>query len=150
MKQIILYIDQNNLYGAAMSEYLPHSNFVLLTDDDIRTRFPNDQSILHLDTEGDQGYYFEVDLHYPPHIHKQTSDFPLAPESGTVTHDMLSPYMKDLYNTIMSERTPQRQTIPKFKPTRKLLMTQYDKTNYCIHFKLLQSPPWCLLISIVA
>ena len=138
MKKILLYIDQNNLYGAAMSEYLPHSDFVLLTDDEIQTRFPNQQHILNLNTEGDQGYYFEVDLHYPPYIHKRTADFPLAPESTEVTEDMLSPYMKDLHKVIQRSRNPQRNTTVPFKTTRKLLMSQYDKHNYCIHFKLLQ------------
>ena len=138
MKNILLYIDQNNLYGAAMSEYLPHSNFVLLTDDEITAQFPTQEHILKLNTEGDQGYYFEVDLHYPPHIHKQTADFPLAPESTQVTEDMLSPYMKQLHTIIMQARTPQGLSIPKFKTTRKLLMSQHDKHNYCIHFKLLQ------------
>ena len=138
MKKLLLYIDQNNLYGAAMSEYLPHSNFVLLSDNDIQTRFPNQQHILNLDTEGDQGYYFEVDLHYPARIHKQTSDFPLAPESATVTENMLSPYMKQLHEIIQKARNPQGTNIIKFKTSRKLLLTQTDKRNYCIHFKLLQ------------
>ena len=138
MKQIILYIDQNNLYGAAMSEFLPHSNFQFLSDTDIQTRFPDETHILNLDTEGDVGYLFEVDLHYPPHIHKQTSDFPLAPESGKVTEQMLSPYMKQLYTTLQQAQNPQRTTQPKFKSTYKLLMTQTDKHNYVIHFKLLK------------
>ena len=138
MKKILLYIDQNNLYGSAMSEYLPHSNFLLLTEHDIQTQFPTQQHILNLNTEGDQGYYFEVDLHYPASIHQQTSDFPLAPESAEVTENMLSPFMKDLHKTIMQARLQQNTTVPKFKPTRKLLMSQYNKHNYCIHFKLLQ------------
>jgi hypothetical protein len=83
MKNILLYIDQNNLYGAAMSEYLPHSNFEILTDTEITTQFPTSQDILNLNTEGDQGYYFEVDLHYP-HSHSQTA---LRFPTGAGVHD---------------------------------------------------------------
>lgn len=137
-KQILMYIDQNNLYGAAMCEHLPHSNFHLLTEHEIETFFPNQQNILDLNTEGDEGFYFEVDLTYPSEIHKKTSDFPLAPEGGQVTEDMLSPYMQQLYQQLMTARYQKKLEPIKFKSSYKLLLTQYDKKNYCIHFKLLQ------------
>ena len=57
-----------------------------------------------MDTEGDIGFYFEVDLNYPANIHHKTSDFPLAPEAAQVTVDMLSEYMKHLYHNIMTQR----------------------------------------------
>ena len=138
MKNIILYIDQNNLYGAAMSEFLPHSDFQFLSSQEIQTLFPDQTHIINLDTEGDEGYLFEVDLHYPPHIHQTTSDFPLAPESIKVTEDMLSQHMKNLYKELQQKRNPHRATQPKFKSTYKLLMSQNDKKHYVIHFKLLQ------------
>ena len=137
-KQILMYIDQNNLYGAAMCEYLPHSNFHLMTNQEIDTSFPTQQHILNLNAEGDEGFYFEVDLSYPPDIHHKTADFPLAPQGEEVTSDMLSPFMKQLYQELHSARNPHQLTPAQFKPSHKLLLTQNDKKNYCIHFKLLQ------------
>lgn len=145
-RNILLYIDQNNLYGAAMTEYLPHSNFKLLSKNEIEILFPTRQQILDLDTETDVGYFFEVDLHYPPAIHDKTADFPLAPEFAQVTNDMLSPYMKELYNCIMAQRhkanlsetEDEEERDFKFKSSWKLLLSQNDKVNYCVHFKILK------------
>ena len=137
MKEILLYIDQNNLYGAAMSEFLPHSDFYSLNDEEITQTFPDQSHIESLDTEGDVGYLFEVDLHYPPHIHKATSDFPLAPESDRIRDSMLSPYMRELYKSIQRARHPNRASLPNFKSSHKLLLSQNDKKNYVVHFKIL-------------
>lgn len=137
-KQLLMYIDQNNLYGSAMCEHLPHSNFHLLTEHEVETFFPHQQNILNLNTEGDEGFYFEVDMSYPPEIHDRTSDFPLAPEGGQVTEDMLSSYMQQLHQQLMTARYPNAANFTKFKSSYKLLLTQFDKKNYCIHFKLLQ------------
>ena len=136
-RQILMYIDQNNLYGASLSEYLPHSNFKILTDEEIHKLFPSTQHILHMDTETDTGYYFEVDLTYPTNIHHKTADFPLAPETAQVTEDMLSEHMKNLYQRIMTQRNPTHSTHT-FKSSYKLLLSQNDKKNYCVHFKLLK------------
>ena len=147
-RKILAYYDENNLYGAAMREYLPHSNFKLLTQDEILNLFPTPQHIAQMDTETDVGYFFEVDLHYPNSIHHKTADFPLAPEFAEVTHDMLSPYMKELYNTLMNERYSKKQNEAKFTNAKKkdfkfrsswkLLLAQNDKHNYCVHFKILK------------
>ena len=138
LKRILMYIDQNNLYGAAMSECLPQSDFRFLSDSEIEQIFPSQQHITDLDTEGDQGYFFEVDLDYPPDIHKQTADFPLAPESGIVTQDMLSTYMSELHRTLESKENPLATHTPNYKTSRKLLLTQHNKKHYCVHFKILQ------------
>ena len=144
-RQILMYFDQVNLYGAALSEYLPHSNFKLLSQTDIDNLFPTGQHIINLDTEGDIGFYFEVDLNYPANIHHKTSDFPLAPEAGQVTVDMLSDYMKHLYHNIVTKRleinnaepTP-LQKLTSFKSSYKLLLSQNNKKHYCVHFKILK------------
>ena len=137
-KRILMYIDQNNLYGAAMSEYLPHSNFKLLTDDEIGLLFPSENQITALDAEGDQGYFFEVDLEYPSDIHIKTADFPLAPESGVISHDMLSSYMQELHCDLHKTNNPNSTQAPQHKSSRKLLLTQFNKKNYCVHFKILK------------
>ncbi len=126
LTQHLAYIDQNNLYGNALSKPLPHSEFCWVEDLSAFTR----DFILSLDEEGEWGYTFEVDLGYPEHLHHSTADFPLAPESGEITHDMFSTFMKDFYNTLEPTRT--------YKPSQKLLLTQYDKKHYIVHFATLK------------
>lgn len=148
-RQILMYIDMNSLYADSLSQNLPHSNFHLLTENEIQSLFPSAQHIINLDTESDIGFYFEVDLDYPAKIHHKTSDFPLAPETAQVTEDMLSDYMKDLYKKIMTQRSPEvvensgskhceKRGITKFQPSYKLLLSQNNKRNYCVHFKILK------------
>ena len=125
------YYDQNNLYGSALSKPLPHSEFSWVDETQLEY-FSNPSNILALADEGDWGYFFEVDLIYPDSIKNKTMDFPLAPESGEVTLEMFSPFMKEFHKNL--EACGQ----PKYKPCRKLLLTQYDKQNYLVHFAILK------------
>jgi hypothetical protein len=68
------YLDANNLYGWAMSQYLPRGGFKWLNSSIIT-------DILNLDVNSPKGYIFEVDLTYPEELHDKHSDFPLAPEN---------------------------------------------------------------------
>lgn len=60
----IVYLDVNNLYGHAMRQHLPHSNFVWLSDCEIK-KF----DILSQRPDSDIGYILEVDLEYPHSLH---------------------------------------------------------------------------------
>ena len=124
--QHLAYIDQNNLYGNALRKPLPHSEFCWVEDVNEFTR----DFILGLDEEGEWGYTLEVDLGYPEHLHHSTADFPLAPESGEITQDMLSEFMNSFYETL----NPKSH----FKSSRKLLLTQYNKDHYIVHFTVLK------------
>ena len=125
------YYDQNNLYGSSLSKPLPHSEFSWLNQDELEY-YSNPSNILKIPDEGDWGYYFEVDLIYPNSIKNKTADFPLAPESGEVTEDMFSPFMSQFHNNLTECGQP------RYKPCRKLLLTQYDKKNYLVHFCILK------------
>ena len=129
----LIYIDENNLYGSALCKPLPHSDFTWVVGQDLQ-HFSNPNNIMNLSDESEWGYLFEVDLEYPSSIHDITADFPLAPESGTVTEEMFSPFMKDFYLKLASERGTTR----KYQPTRKLLLTQYDKESYTVHYAILK------------
>ena len=124
--QHLAYIDENNLYGHSLSMPLPHSKFSWVEDLSVFTR----DFILSLDEEGEWGYTFEVDLGYPQHLHHSTADFPLAPESGQITHDMFSTFMTSFHQTLNPNQT--------YKPSHKLLLTQYDKKHYIVHFAVLK------------
>ena len=72
--QNLIYLDANNLYGWAMSQYLPTHEF----------RFPQQGEISALKLQelsdaAEDGYIFEVDLHYPTHLHDRHDVYPLAP-----------------------------------------------------------------------
>ena len=55
----------NNLYGSMETLKLPVSNFKWV---DVKNW--TKQDILNIPAQGDIGYAFEVDLHYPSHLHK--------------------------------------------------------------------------------
>ncbi|HYT42363.1 MAG TPA: DNA polymerase [Methylomirabilota bacterium] len=88
----ITYLDVTNLYGWAMSQPLPYSNFSWMDENEWRNVGSEDPDI---------GYYLEVDLEYPRELHDHHSDFPLAPEHRKVTKSgeklMLTLYNKERY-----------------------------------------------------
>ena len=85
----ITYLDKNNLYGWAMSEYLPYSEFKWLKNVD-------SFDVMSINKKSDVGCILEVDLKYPIELHELHNDYPLAPEKLTVTNDILSNYCKSL------------------------------------------------------
>ena len=137
---VLAYVDENNLYGNALCQYLPHSEFEWITEESHPTvwqTLATKERILALPDEAEYGYLFEVDLIYPASIHELTADFPLAAESGEIEYTAFSPYMKELYRQLNSGGGGggvQWQ----YKPTRKLLLTQYDKPAYIVHFVILK------------
>jgi len=65
--KFIQYLDANNLYGWAMSQSLPVSNFKWMTES-------------HLENWREIPCILEVDLEYPKELHDLHNDYPLAPE----------------------------------------------------------------------
>ncbi|XP_072400352.1 uncharacterized protein [Diabrotica undecimpunctata] len=65
-----------NLYGYAMSQFLPHGDFRWLDDVEI-THF----DCLSVDDESPKGYVLEVDLAYPETLHDFHNDLPFCPEN---------------------------------------------------------------------
>ena len=72
--QNLNYLDGNNLYGWAMSQSLPTHGFCFLQQDEISTL-----KLQELSYDAEDGYIFEVDLHYPTRLHDRHDDYPLAP-----------------------------------------------------------------------
>ena len=85
----ISYLDMNNLYGWAMSEYLPYEGFKWLKNVD---KF----DVMSINEKSPIGYFLEVDLEYSDKLHELHNDFPLAPEKLAVSNDMLSNYCKKI------------------------------------------------------
>ena len=61
----------NNLYGWAMSRYLPYGGFKLLKNVD-------GFDVSSISEESPIGYILEVDLEYPEELHVLYSDYPLS------------------------------------------------------------------------
>jgi hypothetical protein len=119
----ILYLDANNLYGWAMSQPLPTSGFRFMEEEEIETL-----DIAAIPEDGPIGYFFEVDLDYPPHLHDLHNDMPLAPESISITKDMLSASSIEI-----GEKFDNR-----FKPQQKLAPNLLPKSRYVVHYVALQ------------
>ena len=83
----ISYLDINNLYGWAMSQYLPYKEFKWLKNID-------EFDIMSVSEKSPIGYLLEVDLKYPDELHELHNDYPLAPEKLAVSSNMLSNYCK--------------------------------------------------------
>ena len=83
----ISYLDMNNLYGWAMSEYLPDEGFKWLKNFD-------EIDVLPINEKSPIGYFLEVDLEYSDKLHELHNDYPLAPEKLVVSSNMLSTYCK--------------------------------------------------------
>ena len=95
----ISYLDMNNLYGWAMSEYLPYEELKCLTNID-------DFNVMSISEKSPIAYFLEVDLKYPDELHELHNDYPLVSEKPAVSSDMLSEYCKkiaDNYEMMMSK-----------------------------------------------
>ena len=74
----IQYLDNNNLYGWAMSKKLPVNGFRWLDSDKINET--NEVFIKNYNENNNKGYIFEVDVRYPKRLHDLHSDLTILPE----------------------------------------------------------------------
>ena len=119
----IMYLDANNLYGWAMSQYPPTGNFKWMTDKEI-----SKIDLRKYKADGKKGLILEVDLEYPQELHEIHNDYPVAPEKVKVSNNMLSAYCKKIaekYNFSIGL-------------VSKLIPTLRDKKEYVLHYRNLQ------------
>ena len=111
----LLYLDANNLYGWAMSQKLPKSDFKWEKDSNYYKEIP----------EG-RGCLIECDLKYTKKCRNKTYKYPLAPEKMKIKKEELSDYQLNLLGD---------------KPLgneEKLFLTLRDKEKYIIHNSVLE------------
>ena len=89
----INYIDMNNLYGGAMSEYLPYGAFKWVENNNEIVN-----KILNKSDNSLHGYLLEVDLDYPEDLHDFHKDYPMAPEKIKIKDEMLYTYWLEIKN----------------------------------------------------
>ena len=117
----ISYLDMNNLYGWAMSEYLPCGRFKWLKNID---KF----DVMSISEKSPIGYFLEIDLKHPDELHELHYDYPLAPEKLAISYDMLSDYCKGITDEYGI----------KVGDVMKLIPNLSNKTKYVVHYRNLQ------------
>lgn len=118
----IMYLDANNLYGWAMSQYLPTGGFKWLSQKQI-----NKLDLQTYEKYSEKDLILEVDLTYPEDLHDLHNSYPLAPEQIKVK-DMLSNYCKQIADKYQISTGLVTKLIP----------TLNNKEKYVLHYKNLQ------------
>ena len=122
-KVVINYIDMNNLYGKAMSEYLPYGEleFIEVTDETIK--------VLTTPDESEYGYFLDVDIKCrKKRVHRRQDDFPMAPEKMKIKKDMQPPEqieLSDMYDISVGD-------------VNKLIANTLPKEHYVVHYRNLK------------
>ena len=125
-KQIV-YIDDNNLYGCAMSQYLPTGTFENLY-------FPQKygeatqleqivEDLRYIPDNNPYGFFIECDLEYPAEIKGKTENFPLCPYQTKADPGCFSDYMNSVKQ-------------PNYKPAQKLVCHLTNKQKYMMHNRM--------------
>ena len=111
----------NNLYGWAMSEYLPYGGFKWLKNVD-------EFDVMSVSEKSPIGYFLEVDLEYSDKLHELHNDYPLASEKLAASSDMLSKYCKKIADKYEI----------KIGDLKKLTPNLGNKTKYVLHYRNVQ------------
>ena len=119
----IMYLDANNLYGWAMSQYLPYGSFKWLSNEEL-----NNIDLGKYSEDSNDGLILEVDLEYLKDLHELHNDYPLAPEKVKVSKDMLSEYCNKI---------SEKYKIP-FGMVNKPIPMLNKKKEYVVHYRNLQ------------
>ncbi|CAG7725429.1 unnamed protein product [Allacma fusca] len=124
----IVYFDIVSLYSYVMQyNSFPHSNSEWVDPEALNKidwRYPQKM-------DPNTGYILEVSLEYPDEIHDATSDLPFCPVKTSIQLCELS--KTQVKNLHALDKTTQRS----FLTTPKLLLHQYDRDNYVIHYQTL-------------
>ena len=129
----IMYWDANNLYGFAMSQYLPYADFKFI-DTDAETL----EKVLDTSDTNDVGYTTKIDFSYPSSIHDKLKEFAPAPENITPKVEWFSDYQKEVgvktkairYNETTGEYTNLGSS--------KLIPHLFKHENYVIDYRNLK------------
>ena len=116
----ITYLNANNLYGYAISKFLPTSGFKWI---DRKQFYLNKYTSNSL-----KECVLEVNLEYPKKLHELRNDYPLVPDKIEIKREMLSNYqikITDFYNITIDN-------------AKKLVPNFFDKEKYALHYENLE------------
>ncbi|XP_031633765.1 uncharacterized protein LOC116347343 [Contarinia nasturtii] len=105
----IMYFDVNNLYGWAMSQALPISDFIW-NEDNYSSVEEIEQEIMNTPDDATYGSFLEVDLEYPENLHDKHNCYPFCAEHMNVGDSA----------------------------EERLVLTLHNKKNYIIHYRMLK------------
>ena len=111
----IIYLDVNNLYGYAISKFLPTSGFKLVV--------PKEFDVNKYTSNSSKGCVFEADLEYHKELRELHNDYPLEIKREMLSDNQLK--IADLYNIPIGN-------------VKKLVPNFFDKVKYVIHYENLQ------------
>ena len=114
----ILYIDANNLFGWAMSLYLPYDEVKVVDG-------VNLEDILNTSDDSEFVYILEVDLKYPDGIREKTKNVPFCPDIK------FSP--KHKFTDYMIKMAPQCGA-----KCKKLICDWTDRKRYLVRYRILK------------
>ena len=123
-KVYINYLDMNNVYGDTMSEYLPYGGFkwVKVNNETVNRILNKRDNSLH-------GYFLEVDLDHPEHLHDDHNDYSVAPEKIKIEDDMLSTYFLEIKNEYDIKSGDINKLVPNLMP-KKSYVVRYRNLQY--------------------
>ena len=120
----ITYLDADNLYGWAMSQYLLYSKFKWLNQEETNRFDVNSIGESSLD-----GYILEIVLKYPDELHELHNDYPtLAPEKLEINQNMLSKYCSNIADKYRI----------KIDFVNNLITNLGNESKYVLHYRNLQ------------
>ncbi|GBC08876.1 hypothetical protein RclHR1_08450004 [Rhizophagus clarus] len=130
----ISYVDANNLYGWAMSQFLPIGNYQWEANQEYLLKNPAMQKkylekILKTKANAPCRYFLNIKSHFPLKTHDYLRDLPPAVENVAVGKDWLSSYNEELVNNLDGGC---------FSKTEKLVPHLGLRKDYIIHYLELQ------------
>src|SRR5271154_6453071 len=130
----ISYVDATNLYGWAMSQFLPIGNYEWVASREYLLKNPAMQKkylekILKTKADASKGYFLNIKAHFPLKTHDYLKDLPPAVENIAVGKNMLCPYNTELVDKMDGGR---------FSITEKLVPHLGPRKDYVIHYQKLQ------------
>lgn len=117
----LLSADVKSAYAFSMTMKTPIGDYELLKGEAV-----DRLNILELDSDGQVGYFVNVDLLYPPDIKAGSLDFPYVPVKGHIEVSELAEHHQDLYRQMHSSSSIET-----------VLLTQHDKKGVLLHHKML-------------
>lgn len=89
----IMYWDANNLYGYALSQCLPISDFQWLSQDEI-----NNFNLHEIPFDSERGFILEVDIQYPKDLHEEHNNYPFCVEKNKPPNSNYTKLIQNLYD----------------------------------------------------
>ena len=117
----IIYLEASNLYGYAMSKFLPTSEFKWIDPESLYSnKYSNNSS---------RGCVLEIDLGYPKKLRELHNDYPFGPDKIEIKKESIKESSYQLRNSDFY--------IP-IDSNKKLVPNFLDKERYVLHYEKLQ------------